>query len=539
MCQQKELTLTPSLLCEQDGDTIAVLHSNRAAALVKLGSFDKALEDAEVAVKRRPDWSKAHFRRATALIGLARYTDAVTAFDAGLTLEPHNESLLQGKQLALAELARHTDAISPLDKALALLAAKPPPSPVPVLVLSGFLGAGKTTLLQRILTHAGGKRLAVLVNDMAEINIDAQLVATAATTQERVVALTNGCICCTLRDDLLTEVSRMAAAGVYDYIVIESTGISEPMPVAATFTTPGRDGNTLSVYAPLDSMLTVVDASTVLSHLQSPDSLDARGMAAHEGDKRAISSLMVQQIECADTLLLNKCDLVSAQDASDAEALLRAMNPHARVMRTVRCDAPPEQLLNARRFDVASAEQSSSADASVWAEERAAVAGGRPAEGHAPETEACGISSVTCCHIRPFHPLRLWDCLMVQHVTHRLLRSKGQFWLASRPGVAWGWSTAGTTTADFGPSGQWRADAVPRELWPTDDPDWDAQWGDRRQNLVLIGVRGEPQAALELLQGCLLTDAEMAAGEEAWEKEFEGAHASSWAAYESADSTAK
>ena len=242
------------------------------------------------------------------------------------------------------------DRSSPLDRALSRLAAAPPPSPVPVLVLSGFLGAGKTTLLQRVLTGHTGLRLAVLVNDMAEINIDARLVAstTAATaTQERVVELTNGCICCTLRDDLLTEVSRMAGAlaimlatlhhaltgqlthdpwpaeGVYDYIIIESTGISEPMPVAATFTTPvrlctshahalaarsshnfrpqGRDGTMLSQYAPLDSMLTVVDAATALAELQSEDLLATRGLAAQEGDQRCIASLMVQQIECADT----------------------------------------------------------------------------------------------------------------------------------------------------------------------------------------------------------------------------------------------
>lgn len=234
----------------QDGEVTVVLYSNRAAALTKLGRFADALSDADKAAARRPDWAKAHFRRATALLGLARYADALAAFDAGLALEPQNESLVQGRQLALSALGRHTEAprcvlvlelyflgclhvrhaewqaslsfdisssmcgsSSSLDKALARLEAAPPPAPVPVLVLSGFLGAGKTTLLQRLLTHASGMRLAVLVNDMAEINIDAQMVAStlaATPIRERVVALTNGCICCTLRDDLLTEVSRMA-----------------------------------------------------------------------------------------------------------------------------------------------------------------------------------------------------------------------------------------------------------------------------------------------------------------------------------------
>jgi G3E family GTPase len=423
---------------------------------------------------------------------------------------------------------------SPLDKALARLAAAPVSSPVPVLVLSGFLGAGKTTLLRRLLTTTSGLRVGILVNDMADINVDALLLgpspaaAAAAVSSERMVALTNGCICCTLRDDLLDEVSAMVARGALDYIVIESTGISEPMPVAATFTAPGASGSSLAQYAPLDSMLTVVDAASLLDELASPDLLAARNMAAHAADGRAVASLMAQQIECADTVVLNKCDLVTGDQATHAEAVIAALNPRARIMRAVRCDVPVTQLLHTQRFDAAAAEASSSAGRDAWAEERAAAAQGRPAADHVPESQACGITSTSFTAVRPFHPQRLWDVVVSGGATALLLRSKGLFWLASRPGIAWLWSTVGPRVAEFGPAAQWRADAVPRDMWPQDEPGWDAQWGDRKQQLVLIGTGDALEAVRAQLNQCLLTDDEMRGGDEAWEAGYAEVHAATW-----------
>lgn len=223
---------------------------------------------------------------------------------------------------------------------------------------------------------------------------------------------------------------------------------------------------------------------------------------------------------------------MSPLEAARVEAVLRALNPHARVMRTIRCDIPLDQLLHTRRFDATAAEASSSAEPATWAKERDAAARGVQAEGHTPESEACGISSVTCTAVRPFHPQRLWDAVMRDAAPRRLLRSKGFMWLASQPGRAWGWSTSGASSSEFQPAGQWRADAMPRELWPQQGEEgaenWDAVWGDRRQELVLIGLQDAPAAVLQLLHGCMLTDDELAAGEEAWEAAFFEVHAATW-----------
>jgi G3E family GTPase len=565
-----------------------VLFSNRAAALTKLGRFEAALADADAAVASRPDWPKAHFRRGAALFGARRFADAVAAYEAGLTLEPGNASLAQGRDLALATMAQAAAAAapdrrarlpapsaravrvltaprrcarsSPLERALARLAAAPPAAPLPVLVLSGFLGAGKTTLLRRVLANAEGLRVAVLVNDMAEarasaahhasrgllaltrlprscaqINIDSQLLAggpggAGGVAADSLVSLANGCICCTLRDDLLEEVSKLAAQGRFDYLLIESTGISEPLPVAATFTALGRGGGSLAQYAPLDSLLTVVDASRFTADWACADLLAARGAAAHGADGRAVAALLAQQVECADTILINKCDLVEPPALEALHAALRALNPRARLLRSVRGDVPVRSLLHTGRFDAAAQEAAASPqDAAAWAEERAAAAAGRPAAGHAPESETYGIGSVSLVAPRPFHPQRLWDAAIARQDSplRALLRSKGFFWLASRSGVAWSWSTAGGS-AEYGPAAQWRADALPRDLWPPPSADWDAVWGDRRQQLVLIGQGGAPEAAAAALRAALLTDDEMAAGEEAWEASYAAAHAATW-----------
>jgi G3E family GTPase len=399
-----------------------------------------------------------------------------------------------------------------------------------------------------------------------QLNIDSQLLAggvgvpgadaaASVVAQDSLVALSNGCICCTLRDDLLEQVSLLAAQGRFDYLLIESTGISEPAPVAATFTARGSGGGTLAQYAPLDSMLTVVDASRFADDFACGELLAARGLAAHDADGRAVAGLLAAQVECADTIVLNKCDLVcdahpdGARRLDAAEAALRALNPRARLLRAVRCELPVRELLHTGRFDAA-AEEAAGGDAAAaaWAEERAAAAAGRPAAGHVSEADAYDIRSVSFTARRPFHPARLWAAVFgadaaaaagasaANGIAAPLIRSKGFFWLASRPGIAWSWSTAGAgaACAEFGPAAQWRADALPRELWPSaaDDASWDATWGDRGQQLVLIGAGGAPDVAAAALRACLLSDEEMAAGEDAWETAFAGAHAATWGSRE-------
>ncbi|MFG1803501.1 GTP-binding protein [Micromonospora carbonacea] len=272
---------------------------------------------------------------------------------------------------------------------------------LPVTVLSGFLGAGKTSLLNHVLANRDGLRVAVIVNDMSEVNVDATLVrdgGALSRTQERLVELTNGCICCTLRDDLLDEVARLARQGRFDYLLIESSGISEPMPVAATFAFGVEGGQILDDLARLDTTVTVVDAAGLLAMIEAGESLESRGLAAYEGDDRGIADLLVDQIEFADVLVVNKIDLVGAADLKVVEALLTRLNPAARQVRAVHGRIPPAEIIGTGRFDL----------------ERAETAPGWVAElngGHVPETEEYGISSVVFRDHRPFHPQRLWDLL--------------------------------------------------------------------------------------------------------------------------------
>lgn len=380
---------------------------------------------------------------------------------------------------------------------------------LPVTVLSGFLGAGKTTVLNHILANREGRRVAVIVNDMSEVNIDATLVregTTLSRTDEALVEMSNGCICCTLREDLLAEVRRLAAEGRFDALLIESTGIGEPMPVAATFDFRDEAGASLSDVARLDAMVTVVDAASFLRDYASPDTLAARGTTAGDEDRRMLVDLLVEQVEFADVIVMNKADLVSEAELGRLEALLRSFNPSARLVPATHGAVPPEILLETGRFDFARAAQ-----APGWSQ---ALAGH-----HLPESEEFGIGSFVWRARRPVHPARFKT--LIEGPLPGVVRAKGFFWLATRMPWAGSWQLAGSVGRHEA-AGHWWA-AVEPARWP-DDPAWrarvrslwDERYGDRRQELVFIGIDMDEAALRRALDACLLTDREFARGPRAW-----------------------
>ena len=378
---------------------------------------------------------------------------------------------------------------------------------LPVTVLSGFLGSGKTSLLNHILHNKDGLKVAVIVNDMSEINVDARLIeqeGTISRTEEKLVEMSNGCICCTLREDLMIEVERLAAENRFDYLVIESTGISEPVPVAQTFSFVNEEDNIdLSRFSYIDCMVTVVDAFNFLRDFGSSNTLQDQNLSNLEGDNRTIVNLLTDQIEFANVIIINKIDLIEAEDLLLLKGLIKKLNPDANILISSFGKVDINEIINTNLFDYEKAENSAG-----WIKELEGV--------HTPETETYGINSFVYRSQRPFHPERFWDYVNNYFPT-TIIRSKGLFWLASRPHQALNWGQAGGSLRAESAGVWWSSMSFEeRNHYPVFtenqtliEKDWTAEFGDRKNELVFIGLEMNQELIIKQLDNCLCDDEEL------------------------------